>query len=60
MFGISALGYTMQRPTDDHFLLTPAELKNKMAVLLERSNKTQNPCQVLDLTGVFYGSGGGT
>jgi cell division protease FtsH len=32
--GISALGYTMQRPTEDRFLLTRTELKNKMAVLL--------------------------
>ena len=32
--GISALGYTMQRPTEDRFLLDRAELKNKMAVLL--------------------------
>ena len=32
--GISALGYTMQRPTDDRFLLNRSELKNKMAVLL--------------------------
>jgi len=32
--GISALGYTMQRPIDDRFLLNRGELKNKMAVLL--------------------------
>ncbi len=32
--GISALGYTMQRPIDDRFLLGRRELKNKMAVLL--------------------------
>ena len=32
--GISALGYTMQRPTDDRFLLGRNELRNKMAVLL--------------------------
>ncbi len=32
--GISALGYTMQRPIDDRFLLNRGELKSKMAVLL--------------------------
>jgi cell division protease FtsH len=28
------LGYTIQRPTEDRFLMTRAELENKMAVLL--------------------------
>lgn len=32
--GISALGYTMQRPTEDRFLITREELKNRIAVLL--------------------------
>ena len=32
--GISALGYTIQRPTEDRFLMTREELENKMAVLL--------------------------
>jgi cell division protease FtsH len=32
--GVGALGYTMQRPTEDRFLLTSAELKSRMAVLL--------------------------
>jgi len=32
--GIGALGYTMQRPTEDRFLLTISELKNRLAVLL--------------------------
>lgn len=32
--GIGALGYTIQRPTEDRFLMTRQELKNKMAVLL--------------------------
>ena len=32
--GISALGYTIQRPTEDRFLLTQDELEGKMAVLL--------------------------
>jgi cell division protease FtsH len=32
--GIGALGYTMQRPTEDRFLMTREELENKMAVLL--------------------------
>jgi cell division protease FtsH len=31
---IGALGYTMQRPTEDRFLITTQELKNRMAVLL--------------------------
>jgi cell division protease FtsH len=32
--GIAALGYTMQVPTEDRFLMTEGELKNKIAVLL--------------------------
>jgi cell division protease FtsH len=32
--GIGALGYTMQRPTDDRFLMGKHELENKMAVLM--------------------------
>ncbi|WP_372057014.1 ATP-dependent zinc metalloprotease FtsH [Tistrella mobilis] len=32
--GIGALGYTIQRPTEDRFLMTRIELENKMAVLL--------------------------
>ncbi|HZQ61683.1 MAG TPA: ATP-dependent zinc metalloprotease FtsH, partial [Casimicrobiaceae bacterium] len=32
--GVGALGYTMQRPTEDRFLMTRRELENKMAVLL--------------------------
>ncbi|WP_213770485.1 ATP-dependent zinc metalloprotease FtsH [Bradyrhizobium sp. dw_78] len=32
--GIGALGYTMQRPTQDRFLLTITELKNRIAVLM--------------------------
>jgi cell division protease FtsH len=32
--GVSALGYTIQRPTEDRFLMTTGELENKMAVLL--------------------------
>jgi cell division protease FtsH len=32
--GIGALGYTMQRPTDDRFLLGKSELADRMAVLL--------------------------
>ena len=32
--GIGALGYTMQRPIEDRFLMTRGELENKMAVLL--------------------------
>jgi cell division protease FtsH len=32
--GIGALGYTIQRPTEDRFLMTRHELENKMAVLL--------------------------
>lgn len=31
---IGALGYTMQRPTEDRFLITTDELKNRMTVLL--------------------------
>jgi cell division protease FtsH len=32
--GIGALGYTIQRPTEDRFLMSREELTNKMAVLL--------------------------
>jgi cell division protease FtsH len=32
--GVGALGYTLQRPTEDRFLMTRDELENKMAVLL--------------------------
>src|SRR5437764_3208362 len=32
--GVGALGYTIQRPTEDRFLMTREELDNKMAVLL--------------------------
>ena len=32
--GIAALGYTMQLPTEDRFLMTKTELENKIAVLL--------------------------
>jgi cell division protease FtsH len=32
--GIGALGYTIQRPTDDRYVMTRAELENKMVVLL--------------------------
>jgi cell division protease FtsH len=31
---IGALGYTMQRPTDDRYLITMRELENRMVVLL--------------------------
>ncbi len=32
--GVGALGYTIQRPTEDRYLMNCAELENKMAVLL--------------------------
>jgi cell division protease FtsH len=32
--GVGALGYTIQRPTEDRYLMTRAELQRKMAVLL--------------------------
>jgi cell division protease FtsH len=32
--GVGALGYTIQRPTEDRFLMTREELQDKMAVLL--------------------------
>ena len=32
--GIGALGYTINRPTEDRYLMTKQELENKMAVLL--------------------------
>jgi len=32
--GIGALGYTIQRPTEDRYLMSRAELENKIAVLL--------------------------
>lgn len=32
--GVAALGYTMQVPTEDRFLMTKGELENKIAILL--------------------------
>ena len=32
--GVGALGYTIQRPTEDRYLMSREELENKMAVLL--------------------------
>lgn len=32
--GIGSLGYTINRPTEDRYLMTKQELENKMAVLL--------------------------
>ncbi|MCS6779506.1 MAG: cell division protein FtsH, partial [Geminicoccaceae bacterium] len=32
--GVGALGYTIQRPTEDRFLMTKEELLNKIAVIL--------------------------
>jgi cell division protease FtsH len=32
--GIGALGYTIQRPTEDRYLMSAAELEHKIAVLL--------------------------
>src|SRR5579871_668784 len=32
--GVAALGYTMQLPTEDRFLMTQSELENKIAMLL--------------------------
>jgi cell division protease FtsH len=32
--GIGALGYTIQRPSEDRFIMTRSELENRMAVLL--------------------------
>lgn len=32
--GVGALGYTIQRPTEDRFLLGEPELKNRIAVLM--------------------------
>jgi len=32
--GVGALGYTIQRPTEDRFLLAPTNLENRIAVLM--------------------------
>ena len=32
--GIGALGYTLQRPTEDRYLMTRAELLDRIAILL--------------------------
>src|SRR5665647_3212525 len=32
--GVGALGYTMQRPTEDRFLLARSDLENRIAVLM--------------------------
>lgn len=38
--GIGALGYTIQRPTEDRFLLTIEELKNRIAVLMGDAHRS--------------------
>lgn len=43
--GVGALGYTIQRPTEDRYLMTRAELLNKMAVLLGGRAAEQVVCQ---------------
>ena len=37
--GISALGYTIQRPTEDRFLMGRDEIENRMAVMLGASKE---------------------
>ena len=37
--GVGALGYTMQRPTEDRFLLARQELENRIAVLMVVSRR---------------------
>src|SRR5690606_28692476 len=32
--GVGALGYTMQRPTEERFLMSTTDLENRMAVLM--------------------------
>ena len=32
--GVGALGYTIQRPTEDRFLLAESDLENRVAVLM--------------------------
>src|SRR6185503_5810712 len=32
--GVGALGYTLQRPTEDRFLVAESDLKNRVAVLM--------------------------
>ena len=32
--GVGALGYTIQRPTEDRFLLAASDLRNRIAVLM--------------------------
>src|SRR5437763_1823126 len=47
--GVGALGYTIQRPTEDRFLMTRSELENKMAVLLGGRAAEQHRHLVLEL-----------
>ena len=49
--GIAALGYTLQLPTEDRFLMAKTELENKIAVLLGGRNRGR-----IDLRRGFHGS----
>ena len=40
--GLAALGYTMQRPEDDRYLLTQSELESRIQVLLAGTHHRRN------------------
>jgi cell division protease FtsH len=50
--GISALGYTIQRPTEDRFLMGRDEMESRMAALLGGAREID--CAVRDLVGAAF------
>ena len=54
--GIGALGYTMQRPTEDRFLISRSDLENRMAVLMEASGRAAHLWRGVDGCGGRPGS----
>lgn len=40
--GVGALGYTIQRPTEERYLMTRAELENRMVVLLAAARRRKS------------------
>ena len=45
--GVGALGYTIQRPTEDRFLMTREELENKMAVCYSAAALPRRSCSAI-------------
>ena len=53
--GLAALGYTMQRPEDDRYLLTQSELESRIHVLLSELMIMINDIVFLGVDIVFHG-----